>query len=91
MSGHKIYYSYTLKDTFFLYKLNFEEWGEDFKNTYELVNLGALKFSTLYQKHIFHCMGILCGISNVPFEIPNKIFYPYIEFERCVFCWEVRI
>ena len=22
---------------------------------------------------------ILCGISKVPFEIPHKIFYPYIE------------
>ena len=22
---------------------------------------------------------ILCGISKVPFEIPNKIFNPYIE------------
>ena len=24
---------------------------------------------------------ILCGISKVPFEIPHKISYPYIE--RC--------
>ena len=22
---------------------------------------------------------ILCGISKVPFEIPHKILYPYIE------------
>ena len=26
---------------------------------------------------------ILCGISKVPFEIPHKISYPYIE--RCDF------
>ena len=25
---------------------------------------------------------ILCGISKVPFEIPNKISYSYIEIER---------
>ena len=32
---------------------------------------------------------ILCGISKVPFEIPHKISYPYIE--RWVVCWEVNI
>ena len=26
---------------------------------------------------------ILCGISEVPFEIPHKISYPYIEREDC--------
>ena len=26
---------------------------------------------------------ILCGISEVPFEIPHKISYPYID--RCIF------
>ena len=24
-------------------------------------------------------LDILCGISKVPFEIPHKISYPYIE------------
>ena len=32
---------------------------------------------------------ILCGISKVPFEIPHKISYPYIE--RCVFYSHVNI
>ena len=36
-----------------------------------------------------HEYDILCGISKVPFEIPLKISYPYIE--RCVVCWEVKI
>ena len=31
----------------------------------------------------------LCGISNVPFEIPLKISYPYIE--RCVYYLQVDI
>ena len=32
---------------------------------------------------------ILCGISKVPFEIPHKISYPYIE--RCVFYSDKKI
>ena len=31
---------------------------------------------------------ILCGISKVPFEIPHKISYPYIEI--CVFYSQVK-
>ena len=35
---------------------------------------------------------ILCGISKVPFEIPHKISYPYIEnriFIKCLEIWEL--
>ena len=32
---------------------------------------------------------ILFGISKVPFEIPRKISYPYIE--RCVFYLQMKI
>ena len=53
--------------------------GERFKNTYELLNPRTLKILTLYQNCIFQCMGILCGISKVAFEIPHKISYLYIE------------
>ena len=31
--------------------------GGRFKNTYELLNLRALKMSMLYKNHIFQCMG----------------------------------
>ena len=35
--------------------------GGRFKNTYELLNLRALKISVLYKNHIFQCMGkIFC-------------------------------
>ena len=55
---------------------------EHFKNTYEPLNLKALKMSMLYKNHIFQCMGKnLCGISKGTFEMPHKILYPYIE--RC--------
>ena len=52
-----------------------EESGGRFKNTYELLDLRALKFSPVNKIHIFQCMGkiFLCGISKVPFEIPHKI------------------
>ena len=62
-------------------------WGR-FKKVYELLNLGALKFSTLY---IFQCMGkIFCvEFRRVPLEFHTKIFYPYIE--RCVVYREVEI
>ena len=65
--------------------------GGRFKNTYELLNLRALKISKLHKNHIFQCMGkiILCGISKGTFEIPHKISYPYIE--RCVFYSQVKI
>ena len=43
------------------------------------------------QMHIFQCMGnIFClEFQKLPFEIPHKISYPYIE--GCVVCWEVKI
>ena len=46
--------------------------GGRFKNTHELLNLHLLIKSTSFGLDILH------GISNVPFEIPHKISYPYI-------------
>ena len=44
--------------------------GERFKNTCELLNLRALKFSPVNKIHIFHCMGkIFCvEFQRVPLE-----------------------
>ena len=55
--------------------------GGRFKNAIELLNLRALKISMLNKSHIFQCMGkIFCvEFQRVPFEIPHKIAYPYIE------------
>ena len=57
----------------------------------ELLNLRALKIVMLYKNCIFQCMGniFFCGISKVPFEIPQKISCPYIE--RCLFYSQVKI
>ena len=58
------------------YIINSQGPGGRFKNTYELLNLRALKISPVNKIHIFQCMGkIFC----VEFEIPHKISYSYIE------------
>ena len=51
-----------------------------FKNTYELLNLRALKFSPVNKTQLLmYGKDILRGISKGTFEIPHKISYPYIE------------
>ena len=52
----------------------------NFNNTDELLNLRTLKISTSDKYGFFQCMGkIFCvQFSKVPFEIPHKIFYPYV-------------
>ena len=64
--------------------------GGHFRNMNELLNLRALKCSTLYKKsHLsIYGLGSLYGISKVPFEIPHKISDSYIE--RCVVYSEVK-
>ena len=64
--------------------------GGAFKNTYELLNLRALKFSykisfpyiercEFYSHLSMYGKDILYAISKVPFEVPHKMSYPYIE------------
>ena len=43
--------------------------------------VSALKFPPVDKVYIFQCMGKIFCV--VPFEIPHKISYPYIE--RCDF------
>ena len=48
--------------------------GGRFKNTYELLNLRALKFSPVHKIHIFQCMGkIFCvEFQRVPLKFHTK-------------------
>ena len=48
--------------------------GGRFKNTYELLNLRALKISKLHKNHIFQCMGkIFCvEFQRVPLKFHTK-------------------
>ena len=39
--------------------INVQAPGGRFKNTYELLNLSALKFSPVNKVHIFQCMGMI--------------------------------
>ena len=50
------------------------ESGGRFKNTYELLNLRALKISMLHKNHIFQCMGkIFCvEFQRVPLKFHTK-------------------
>ena len=50
--------------------------GGRFKNTYELLNLRALKISKLHKNHIFQCMGkIFCvEFQRVPLKFHTKYF-----------------
>ena len=51
------------------------------KIIYKLLNVRALKISTLYKKSYLLKYGydILCGIANGTFDITHKISHPYIE------------
>ena len=52
-----------------------------FQNVYELINLRAFKSSILNKLHIFRCTDKMSCVEfqKCIFEIPLKIFYPYIE------------
>ena len=50
--------------------------GERFKNTYALLNLGALEISTLYKNCIFQCMGKICCVEFQRF--PLKVHTKYL-------------
>ena len=64
--------------------------GGHFKNTYELLNLRALKFSPVNKMHIFQCMGkIFC----VEFQrVPLKFHTKYLTHTlKDTFLWNVEI
>ena len=51
-----------------------ERSGDRFKNTYELLNLRAIKISMLYKNHIFQCMGKMFCVEfqRVPLKFHTK-------------------
>ena len=46
--------------------------GGRFKNTYELLNLRALKFSYVNKIHIFQCMGKIFCVKRYPLKFHTK-------------------
>ena len=54
--------------------------GRRFKNTYELLNLRALKFSPANKIYIFQCMGKIFFVEFQRYPLKfHKMPYPYIE------------
>ena len=77
----KLYIQVKLNDQSYYQLLEMHQWnalctcfGGSFKNTYELLNLRALKFSPVNKIHIFQCMGtIFCvEFQRVPLKFHTK-------------------
>ena len=71
----------------------FELQGGRFKNTYELLNLRALKFSPVNKIHMFQCTGkIFCvEFQRYPLKLHTK-YFPYTErydFYTTLQFWEL--
>ena len=66
--------------------------GGRFKNTYELLNLRALKISMLYKNHIFQCMGkIFCvEFQRVPLKFHTKYLIHTLKDVDFILIWQFK-
>ena len=66
--------------------------GEHFKNTYELLNLRALKISMLYENHIFQCMSkIFCvEFQRVPLKFHTKYHTQTLKNVDFIHRWKFK-
>ena len=66
--------------------------GGRFKNTYELLNLRALKISMLYKNHIFQCMGkIFCvEFQRVPLKFHTKYLTHTLKDVDFIHIWKFK-
>ena len=66
--------------------------GGHFKNTYELLNLRALKISKLHKNHIFHCMGkIFCmEFQRVPLKFHTKYLTHTLKDVDFIHIWKFK-
>ena len=66
--------------------------GERFKNTYELLNLRALKISKLHKNHIFQCMGkIFCvEFQRVPLKFHTKYLTHTLKDVDFIHIWKFK-
>ena len=63
-----------------------------FKNTYELLNLRALKISKLHKNHIFQCMGkIFCvEFQRVPLKFHTKYLTHTLKDVDFIHIWKFK-
>ena len=61
-----------------------------FKNTYEFINLWALKFSLLKHLHIFQCMGKIFDVEfqSCPLKFHIKYLTHTLKDEIFIQCWK---
>ena len=66
--------------------------GGRFKNTYELLNLRALKISKLHKNHIFQCMGkIFCvEFQRVPLKFHTKYLTHTLKDVNFIHIWKFK-
>ena len=66
--------------------------GGRFKNTYELLNLRALKISKLHKNHIFQCMGkIFCvEFQRVPLKFHTKYLIHTLKDVDFIHIWKFK-
>ena len=66
--------------------------GGRFKNTYELLNLRALKISKLHKNHIFQCMGkIFCvEFQRVPLKFHTKYLTHTLKDVDFIHIWRFK-
>ena len=66
--------------------------GGRFKNTYELLNLRALKISKLHKNHIFQCMGkIFCvEFQRVPLKFHTKYLTHTLKDVEFIHIWNFK-
>ena len=66
--------------------------GGRFKNTYELLNLRALKISKLHKNHIFQCMGkIFCvEFQRVPLKFHTKYLTHTLKDVDFIHIWKFK-
>ena len=66
--------------------------GGRFKNTYELLNLRALKISKLHKNHIFQCMGKLFCVEfqRVPLKFHTKYLTHTLKDVDFIHIWKFK-
>ena len=66
--------------------------GGRFKNTYELLNVRALKISKLHKNHIFQCMGkIFCvEFQRVPLKFHTKYLTHTLKDVDFIHIWKFK-
>ena len=86
------FYDYSSTSEVILKDIGKDDQGGRFKNTYELLNLRALKISKLHKNHIFQCMGkIFCvEFQRVPLKFHTKYLTHTLKDVDFINIWKFK-